>query len=321
MPTRTLTEFSGTLIRLAAKAESEARRALPKELTAVKSAPRSAEIEVTAQPTAGHEHGAGDQPHREPDVEGGPGEQSDSAAFQSATDATDEAAAIAVAASEDGAAASVASDEAAVAEASSAKAAGAGEVEEGDDKAAAAAAAGPEETDAIKALLDEAVAKATGTKEDRLARLREALRAVGGKAERVRLVRVFAGEEAVPGATRIGEHQYSVDVMPHSMKQVFKDPKDDKARKGPRKPMMGSGKTKVGETLEGSFSMETVAQDRKSERGPGGPGGGARGRPAGGGAGRPGSGGAGRPGGGAGRPGGAGAGRPGSGGRSGGPKA
>src|ERR1700694_2891910 len=91
MPTRTLTEFSGTLIRMAAKAEAEARRALPKELTQVKAAPPPSEPEVTAQPRAPHPHGAGTQPHREPDVEGGPGEQSETAAFESATDAVDEA--------------------------------------------------------------------------------------------------------------------------------------------------------------------------------------------------------------------------------------
>src|ERR1700737_4457922 len=85
MATRTLTELSGPLIRMAAKAEAEARRALPKELTQVKAAPPPSEPEVTAQPTAGHPHGAGNQPHREPDVEGGPGEQSETAAFKSAT--------------------------------------------------------------------------------------------------------------------------------------------------------------------------------------------------------------------------------------------
>lgn len=284
MPTRTLTEFSGTLIRMAAKAESDARKSLPKELTQVQAAPESTETEITAQPTSG-EHGAGDLPHREPDVEGGPEQASESAAFESATDATDAIAAVE-------------------------QAAGEAQANGGAKPAAApapAAAAAAQETDAVKAVLDEAVAKATGTKEDRLARLRDALKAVGGKAERVRLVRVFAGEEPVPGATKIGDHQYTVDLMPQSMKQVFKDPKEEKGRRGPRKPSQGGGKAKQGDTLEGSFSMETVAQDRKSERGPGGarPGGrpGGRGAPAGGrpGGGRPG--GAGRPGGGGGRPG------------------
>jgi hypothetical protein len=166
------------------------------------------------------------------------------------------------------------------------------------------------ETEAAKAALDEAVSKATGTTGDRLERLREALKAVGGKADRVRLVRVFSGEEPVQGATKIGEHYYIVDLMPQSMKQEFKT--DDRAggggaRRGPRRPSGGGSKGKEG-SLEGSFSMESVLQDRKNERPsgggrrPGGPGGG-RGRPGGGrgpgGGGRgPGGGGGGRPGGG-----------------------
>ena len=175
------------------------------------------------------------------------------------------------------------------------------------------------ETESAKAALDEAVSKATGTTGDRLARLREALRAVGSRADRVRLVRVFSGEEPVQGATKIGEHYYIVDLMPQSMKQEFKT--DDRAggggaRRGPRRPSGGSNKGKEG-SLEGSFSMESVMQDRKNERPSGGgrrpgAGGGGRGRPGGGG-GRP-------PGGGGGRgPGGGGGGRPG-GGRSGPPK-
>jgi translation initiation factor IF-2 len=289
MPTRTLTEFSGTLIRIAAKAEAEARKSLPKELTQVQAAPGPVEAEITAQPTSG-EHGAGDLPHREPDVEGGPEEASESAAFESATDATDAIVAVEQAAGE---AQMNGGSQANSPSVAPAKAAG------GDG--------GAPETDAVKAVLDEAVSKATGTKEERLSRLRDALKVVGGKAERVRLVRVFAGEEPVPGATKIGEHQYTVDLMPQSMKQVFKDPKEEKGRRGPRKPGQGGGKAKQGETLEGSFSMETVAQDRKSERGPGGgrPGGkpGGRGGLGGGrpGGGRPG--GAGRPSGGGGRPG------------------
>ncbi|TMB25864.1 MAG: hypothetical protein E6J65_08765, partial [Deltaproteobacteria bacterium] len=46
---KTLTEFSGTMIRMAAKAEGEARRSLPPELTSV--APPSAVAgAVTAKP-------------------------------------------------------------------------------------------------------------------------------------------------------------------------------------------------------------------------------------------------------------------------------
>src|SRR5207249_7303741 len=94
--------------------------------------------------------------------------------------------------------------------------------EEGPMKAEAEA-----ETSAVKEILDKAVADATGTSGDRLARLREALKAAGRQAERVRLVRVFGAEEPVAGSRKIGEFQYVVDLMPHSMKQVFEQ-KDDK---------------------------------------------------------------------------------------------
>ena len=271
MAIRTLTEFSGTLIRMAAKAEAEARKALPPELKAVAPAPAPKEPEVTAQPTP-HMHGAADVPHAEPEVEGGPGEKSESAAFSSATEAADEAAAVEKAA-------------------------------EAPAPAAAVAAAGEEmsETDAVKELLDKAVGDATGTTGDRLARLRESVKAAGRQAERVRLVRVFGGEDVVAGAKKIGEHQFLVDLMPASMKQVFKDPKDDKGKKsfGPKRPS-GSTKNKDNASLEGAFSMESLAADRKNERGAGGPrkpGGPGGARPGG----RPGGAGAGRPGGGAGR--------------------
>src|SRR5437879_13523775 len=46
---KTLTEFSGTMIRMAAKAEAEARKKIPKEVLAVKAAPGPAEG-VTAKP-------------------------------------------------------------------------------------------------------------------------------------------------------------------------------------------------------------------------------------------------------------------------------
>jgi hypothetical protein len=268
MAIRTLTEFSGTLIRMAAKAEAEARKALPPELKAVAPAPAPKESEVTAQPTP-HMHGAADVPHAEPEVDGGPGEKSASEAFSSATEAADEAAAVEKAAEAPAPAAAPAGDEMA-------------------------------ETDAVKALLDKAVGDATGTTGDRLARLRESVKAAGRQAERVRLVRVFGGEDVVAGAKKIGEHQFLVDLMPASMKQVFKDPKDEKGKGGSRGPKRPSGSTKNKDntSLEGAFSMESLAADRKNERGAGGPR-----KPGGPGGARPGGrpGGAGRPGGGAGR--------------------
>ena len=100
-----------------------------------------------------------------------------------------------------------------------------------------------------------------------------------------------------------------VDLMPQSMKQSFE--RDERARRGPRRPS-GGGKKGAEGSLEGSFSMESVMQDRRSERS--GPGGGGRGRGGPGGGrgpgGRPGPGG-GR----GGRPGGGGGGRAGGGGR------
>jgi hypothetical protein len=170
------------------------------------------------------------------------------------------------------------------------------------------------ETSAVKEILDKAVADATGTTGDRLARLREAVRAAGRQTDRVRLVRVFGAEEDVAGSKKLGEFQYVVDLMPQSMKQNFERDDRDK-RRGPKRP--SGGKQKGGEgSLEGSFSMESVAQDRRNERqaggprrGPGGPGGG---RPGGG----RGAGGKGGPGGGRG----AGGGRGGPGGGRGGPK-
>ena len=271
MAIRTLTEFSGTLIRMAAKAEAEARKALPPELTAVAPAPAPKEPEVTAQPTT-HAHGAADVPHAEPEVEGGPGEKSESAAFSSATEVADEAAA----------------------------------VEKAAEVPVPVAASGEEmsETDAVKTLLDKAVGDATGTTGDRLARLRESVKAAGRQAERVRLVRVFGGEDVVAGAKKIGEHQFLVDLMPASMKQVFKDPKDEKGKGGSRGPKRPSGSTKNKDnaSLEGAFSMESLAADRKNERGAGGPR-----KPGGPGGARPG----GRPGGAGARPaGGAGRGKP-----------
>jgi translation initiation factor IF-2 len=61
--------------------------------------------------------------------------------------------------------------------------------------------------------------------------------------------------------------------MPQSMKQNFERDERDK-RRGPKRP--SGGKNKDASSLEGSFSMESVAQDRRGERGPGGAGRGGR---------------------------------------------
>ncbi len=240
---KTLTEFTGSLIRMGAKAVAEAQRSLPKDEPAAAPAP------------------AAEAPPAEPKAE-----------------------------------------EAKPAEATEAKPAEAAEAAE-----AKPAEAKPAESEAVKAALDEAVAKATGLSGDRLSRLREALKAAGRRTEDVRLVRVFGPEEPVPGAKTVGGFQYIVEFMPSNMKQIMTAPERDRNRGG--KPGGASGKG-AGAATTGGFSMDAVKADRQAERR--GPGGGGRGRPGGGGGrpgGRPGGGG-GRPGGGGGRPpGGAGGGR------------
>jgi hypothetical protein len=170
----------------------------------------------------------------------------------------------------------------------------------------APAESGP--SDDVKAALQEAVAKATGLSGDRLAFLCAAVEAVGGRMADVRLVRVFPSEEPVSGAKTVGGHQFLVDLMPSTMKQVAGNPREEGGRRGGRGGRGGGGGgrggggggTKAGAT--GGFSMDSLREDRKNERrGPGGggrpfgrgPGGGGRG-PGGGGRG-PGGGGRGGP--------------------------
>ena len=147
------------------------------------------------------------------------------------------------------------------------------------------------ESEAVTAALAEAVAKATGFSGDRLAMLLAAVEAAGRRAGDVRLVRVFGLDEKLGGARVIGEHQYVVDYMPSSMKQIAGSPRDEKGRGGGRGGAGrggggggGAGRGAKGSTT-GGFSMDSLKDDRKSERGgKGRPGGGAAG---GGGQGRP----------------------------------
>lgn len=121
-----------------------------------------------------------------------------------------------------------------------------------------------------QAALDEAVSKATGLEGDRLARLREALRAVKGRAADVRLVRVFAGDATVANGQKVGDHVYVVDLLPKSMKPTFGREREE--RGGRDKKRRGRGKN--GERREG--------QRRGSgggRAGGGPPGGGAQGGP------------------------------------------
>ncbi len=142
-----------------------------------------------------------------------------------------------------------------------------------------------EESEVVKAALDEAVAKATGYSGDRLAMLRAAVQAAGRRSEDVRLVRVFARDEELRGAQVIGERQYVVDLFPPSMKQDAGAGKDERDRGGRRGGGRGGGARGAKGSTSGGFSMDSVREDRRNERG------GGRGRPGGGR--RPGGGGAG----------------------------
>jgi hypothetical protein len=142
------------------------------------------------------------------------------------------------------------------------------------------------ENDTVKAILDDAVAKATGCSGDRLVMLRAALKAVGRRTGDVRLVRVFGVEEQLRGAHVIGERQYIVDFLPSNMKQAPTAHKDEKGRGkgrgGGRGGGGGGGDRGAKGSTTGGFSMDSLKDDRKNDRGgrsgggprkPGGPGG------------------------------------------------
>jgi hypothetical protein len=274
---KTLTELSGTQIRMAAAAIAEARRKLPRE-----EAPAAPAAATEAAPAAAPAEAAAP-------ADGAPA-AGDSAA--PSADAADAPAAAEAAAPEGGAGAEAAAPERK----------GGGRKEPGEDV----------ESEAVKAALDEAVAAATGLSGDRLARLRDAVKAVGRHTKDVRLVRVFAPDEEISGATKIGDFQYVVDLAPANMTQSA-NPKRERGGRGGGGGGRGGGGggrggggggggggTKAGQT--GGFSMDSLRDDRKGS-GRGGGRGGPGGRPGGGG-GRPGGGGGrpsgGRPGGGAG---------------------
>jgi translation initiation factor IF-2 len=138
------------------------------------------------------------------------------------------------------------------------------------------------ESETVKAILDDAVAKATGCSGDRLTMLRAALKAVGRRTGDVRLVRVFGIEEQLRGAQVIGEHQYVVDLLPSNMKQVADSHRDEKGRGRGRGGRGGGGGDRGAKgSTTGGFSMDSLKDDRKNERGgrsgggprkPGGPG-------------------------------------------------
>jgi hypothetical protein len=142
----------------------------------------------------------------------------------------------------------------------------------------------------VKAALDAAVAAATGLSGDRLARLRDAVKASGPRTDDVRLVRVFGMEEPVPGAKTIGEFQYLVDHSPASMAQT-QAAKRERGGRGGGGPGGGGGRAGggggKGAPTSGGFSMDSLRDDRKGSRGGGKPGGGRPGGGRGGGGGRP----------------------------------
>ena len=159
---KTLTELSGSLVRMAAAAVAEVRRSLPKEeekpFTPAVVVPASAEpVEAPATEAAPEAETA---PLADP-LEAAPPAEEGAEAI--APGETAEAAAIAPAAP-----------------------AKKSEVET--------------ESETVKALLDDAVAKATGCTGDRLGMLRAAVTIVGRRTGDVRLVRVFGVEEPLRGA-------------------------------------------------------------------------------------------------------------------------
>src|SRR6185295_18999172 len=71
--------------------------------------------------------------------------------------------------------------------------------------------------------LTERLGEAVGMKDERLQRLVGALEAVADRAPRVRLVRVFAAEEAPKGAVKIGELNYLIDLQPEAARPGGRD--------------------------------------------------------------------------------------------------
>jgi hypothetical protein len=119
--------------------------------------------------------------------------------------------------------------------------------------------------EATKVAFDAAISAASGVSGERLDRLREALEVVGTNTADVRVVRVYAGDEPVAGAKKHGAHQYIVDSMPQSMKQVSARPEKPRAGRGDR----DRGPKRAEGSLSGGFSMDSIKEDRGgSRRGP-----------------------------------------------------
>ncbi|HEX9603744.1 MAG TPA: hypothetical protein VF973_08310, partial [Myxococcales bacterium] len=253
---KTLTEFSGTLVRMAARALAEARKQLPKEAFALRVPPPVPDPHPDVEP---HDN------RNEAPPEGGLDSATDAADDELAKDAVSHIPASAQPKPHEfrPGEAETPSDrdthedpdvqfrreEKVVGKDLEGQAQDGPPAQDPEAEQRPPPRADPEEaeSDTAKKLLDEAVAKATGTTGERLERLRDALKAAGNQAERVRLVRVFPADEVVPGAKKIGEFQYVVDLMPQSMKQEFRRDEKGGRPRGPRRPS-GGGKQK-GDTL------------------------------------------------------------------------
>lgn len=128
------------------------------------------------------------------------------------------------------------------------------------------------ESEAVKAALDAAVAKATGFSGDRLVMLRAAVTVAEPRIRDVRLVRVFGLDEKLSGAHVAGDYQYVVDLFPAAMKQVAGGPKEERGRGGGRRAGGGGGDRGAKGAATGGFSMDSLRDDRKKEGGRGRPG-------------------------------------------------
>ncbi len=277
---KTLTELSGTLVRMAAKAIEEARSSFPLETSGADARAANDVASPVGEPVSAA--AGGEEPQAGP-VAGQGGE-----AGEAAPAPAQEAVGSGAAAADDAAGAPSAHD---------------GESGGASPPPVTEPGAGGE-SEAAKAAFDVAVTSATGLTGDRLMHLRGAVVAAEGRVADVRLVRVFGPEEPISGAHTVGGFQYLVDYAPRSMRQDISAPKKERGGRGggkggPRGGGAGAGGGGAKASATGGFSMDSLREDRKGQRG---------GRPGGGGAGggrRPGGGGgAGGPGGASGRPGG-----------------
>ena len=232
---KTITEFSGIVLRRAAEAQQAFRAEHPQE--------PKAEPAPEAAPPAEENSSAAE-----------PAEAATEGTTEAATEGegATEGAAVDVAASPaDDAAEAVPAEDAAPAEPAAAE-------------SAPVEAAPPEPVDFGTGPEAEAVGAALQVQGDRLTRLMEALDVVGRRAAQVRLVRVVQGDPAPVGAQKRGEFLYLVDLMPRP--QAMQRESSDGRRGGPgrdRDGGRGRGGPGGGRGPGGGGG-----------RGPGGPGGG-----------------------------------------------